>query len=55
MGEEAGQEVRHLQMLDNLAHRFVRPDPCFVDGAGPIIEPEGRLNGVQLHYIGRLP
>ena len=26
-----------------------------MDSAGPIIEPEGCLNGVQLHHIGRLP
>ena len=38
-GGEAGQEVRHLQLLDDFAHCFVRPDPCFVDGAGPVIEP----------------
>ena len=54
MGGEAGQEVRHLQLLDNLAHRFVRPDPCFVDGAGPIIEPERSPDGVQFHHIGYL-
>ena len=47
--------TRHLERLDGLTHRFVRPDPLFMDGARPIIEPEGRLNGVQLHYIGRLP
>ena len=44
-----------LQLLDNLAHRFIWPDPFFVDGAGPIIEPEGSFNRVQFHHIGRLP
>ena len=55
LGKEAGQEVRHLQPLNNLTHCFIWPDPLFEDGAGPIIEPEGSPNGVQLHHIGRIP